>query len=440
MLSFWIDLPESLQQALIFLLGLVGGTLANYVIYRFAYFNPRRISPWGLPPEDSNRNGFDRIPVVGWLLLRRESNLHGRGFWIRPLLIEAILPFGLLWLYQFEVADRGLWPLQLQKAELLGGYSSMGVDLFFTHALLLVLMTAATFIDFDERTIPDIITIPGTCLGLLAATLSVQVFMPTTLFIEGIPFGGPTTFDSPWSLLKEPTDKALHADQESRKTSLLIALAIWSAWCFALADRRWSSALFRRRGFTRAMKHFINGIFHYGFWKVLLSLWLIGSFSILVIRSIDGPQWQGLLTGLYGLAVGGGVVWLIRIIATWALDVEAMGFGDVTLMAMIGSMIGWQAALIAFFLSPFAAIFIVLGRYVITRDAYTPFGPYLCAGALMTIIGWDRFYRLWLMENLLFLGPLLLWFSFAMLALMAVMLMVWRQIKMRIFASQEEME
>ena len=85
MLSFWIDLPESLQQALIFLLGLVGGTLANYVIYRFAYFNPRRISPWGLPPEDSNRNGFDRIPVVGWLLLRRESNLHGRGFWIRPL-------------------------------------------------------------------------------------------------------------------------------------------------------------------------------------------------------------------------------------------------------------------------------------------------------------------------------------------------------------------
>ena len=79
-------------------------------------------------------------------------------------------------------------------------------------------------------------------------------------------------------------------------------------------------------------------------------------------------------------------------------------------------------------------------RYVITRDAYTPFGPYLCAGALMTIIGWDRFYRLWLMDNLLFLGPLLLWFSFAMLALMAVMLMVWRQIKMRIFASQEEME
>ena len=75
---------------------------------------------------------------------------------------------------------------------------------------------------------------------------------------------------------------------------------------------------------------------------------------------------------------------------------------------------------------------IVLVRYMITRDAYTPFGPYLCAGTLMTIIGWDRFYRLWLSENLLLLGPLLLWFSFAMLGLMAVMLLIWRQIKMRI--------
>ncbi len=123
------------------------------------------------------------------------------------------------------------------------------------------------------------------------------------------------------------------------------------------------------------------------------------------------------------------MIWAIRIVATWALNMEAMGFGDVTLMAMIGALIGWQAALIAFFLSPFAAIVIVLVRYIITRDAYTPFGPYLCAGTMLTILWWDRLYSGWLADNLLLMGPILLWLSLAMLGLMAVMLFVWRQIK-----------
>ncbi|MGB1925133.1 MAG: prepilin peptidase [Rubripirellula sp.] len=427
MLAFWIELSVPIQQTLIFMVGLLGGSLANYVIYRCAYFQPRLISPWGPRPEGVSRHWFDRIPCLGWLGLRRESGLHGRGFWIRPLLIELLLPVCLLWLYQFEYVDQRLWPEQLQQFQNLAGYDHGALSIFWTHAVLMVLMTAATFIDFDERTIPDVITIPGTCLGLLIATSSLQIYMPTTRFFEGVPSGGPTTFDSPW----------FHMNPISLATSqaLMTGLTIWSIWCFALTDWRWSSALCRRRGFVRAIRHFVQGLFHYGYWKILFGLWLTGTLGILYVWNLQGSEWKGLLTGLYGLAVGGGVVWSIRIIATWALNMEAMGFGDVTLMAMIGTMVGWQAALIAFFLSPFAAILIVLVRYLITRDAYTPFGPYLCAGTLMTIIGWDRFYRLWLSENLLLLGSILLWFSLAMLLLMAIMLMGWRQIKMRILSS-----
>lgn len=232
-----------MQQTLIFMIGLTGGSLANYVIYRFAYFQPRKISPWGPTPTGTQREWFDRIPCLGWLGLRREWKLHGRGFWIRPLMIELLLPIGLLWLYRFEYLDQGLWPAELRSLEHLSGYQNGAASIFWTHVVLVVLMTAATFIDFDERTIPDVITIPGTCLGLLLAASSLQIFMPTTVFIEGVPYGGPTTFDSPW----------FHADSDSLAASecLMVGLSIWSTWCFALTDWRWSSALCRRRGFFR---------------------------------------------------------------------------------------------------------------------------------------------------------------------------------------------
>ncbi len=50
----------------------------------------------------------------------------------------------------------------------------------------------------------------------------------------------------------------------------------------------------------------------------------------------------------------GGVIWAVRVLGRWTLRMEAMGFGDVTLMAMIGTYMGWQASLVVFFLAPLA--------------------------------------------------------------------------------------
>lgn len=427
MVTIWVGIPMALRLFLLVLAGLAGGALANFVIYRFAYFNPRLISPWGpAPPGAQPRKWSDRIPVLGWLGLRRESSVHGRGFWIRPLLIELAMPLAMLWLHWFETQAGGLLPEQVRFPQFLANYEATATHIFFAHALLLVLMTAATFIDFDERTIPDIITIPGTLFGLMLGAITAEIFMPTAIVNGGVLQIIPTTFDSPWFAPAEwMTARGLWA-----------GLGIWSTWCFALADWRWSGALLRRRGLARAIRHFLDGLFHYGFWKVLTAVWLVGAAGISVVWSLNGSAWLGLFSGLVGLAVGGGVIWAIRIVATWALNMEAMGFGDVTLMAMIGAFIGWQAALIAFFLSPFAAIVIVLVRFVITRDAYTPFGPYLCAATVMTMIWWDRLYSGWLADNLMLMGPILLWLSLAMLGLMAVMLFVWRQIKLRLLWDQ----
>ncbi len=63
----------------------------------------------------------------------------------------------------------------------------------------------------------------------------------------------------------------------------------------------------------------------------------------------EHPHVHGFLVSLAGLIVGGGVVWVVRLIGHWTLGREAMGFGDVVLMAMIGSVIGWQPVLAVFF-------------------------------------------------------------------------------------------
>ena len=426
MIEFWIGLPLGLRFLLVGLIGLMGGSLANLVIYRFAYFNPRLISPWG-PSADGAppRRWVDRIPVLGWLTLRREASIHGSGFWIRPLLIEIGTAFGLMWLYQFETQAGGQLPAELRIPAFLPIVEPMLTAMFFVHVILVVLMVAATFVDFDERTIPDIITIPGTMIAVLIAAAGIPMFLPTALPVARFATGvASTTFDSPWFLpISWMTERGI-----------VTGLLIWSVWCFALADRRWSSVIYRRRGFGSAMKHFLNGLFHYGFWKVLFAIWLVGAAGIIWVWTLGGASWQGLATSLVGLAVGGGIIWAIRIVASWALNMEAMGFGDVTLMAMIGAMIGWQAALVAFFLSPFAAIAIVLARYVITRDTYTPYGPYLCAGALLTLVRWDQLYNGWLASNLLLMGSMLMWLCIGMLGLMGVMLFVWRRIKMVIFS------
>ncbi len=362
MIAFWIGLPLVAQLIILTLAGILGGALANHMIYTWAYF-PRPISPWVPPCEEAPpRKSSDRIPIVGWWGLRREASIHGSGFWLRPILIELGLAAALPALFWFEAQAGGLLPAALRTPQVLRLFEPWATQIFFGHVILIVLLTAATFIDFDEQTIPDLITIPGTILALLLSSSSLLWFMPAEL-----PAGlVPVIFSLPaW-----PADPAWMTS-----TGLWTGLAIWSGWCFALADRR----LILRKGYAKAVEFFCAGLVRHPTWKLLAAIWIAGLFGVCIVYGIGGDHWLGLFSSLIGLAVGGGIVWAIRLGAYWGLRKEAMGFGDVTLMAMIGAFVGWQAATIGFVFSPFAAIVIVMIQFVITREPRIPFGPYLCA-------------------------------------------------------------
>jgi hypothetical protein len=127
----------------------------------------------------------------------------------------------------------------------------------------------------------------------------------------------------------------------------------------------------------------------------------------------------------------GGIVWAVRLIGTAALRREAMGFGDVTLMMMVGTFIGWQASLIAFFLAPFAGLLIGIAQFVLRRDDVIPYGPFLCMATAAVVIAWAPS---WMWAQPMFgMGWLVPAVLVVCLAMLGVMLMIWGMIKAALF-------
>ena len=94
----------------------------------------------------------------------------------------------------------------------------------------------------------------------------------------------------------------------------------------------------------------------------------------------------GLGGTLFGLLAGGGIVWATRIVGTLAFGKEAMGLGDVHLLAAVGAVLGAADALLAFLLAPFFGLAIVLVTAVAQRlkgvGHVVPYGPYLATATL----------------------------------------------------------
>lgn len=132
------------------------------------------------------------------------------------------------------------------------------------------------------------------------------------------------------------------------------------------------------------------------------------------------PHWHGLAFSLIGLATGAGVTWLARLISRWVLGMEALGFGDVTLMAMIGSFIGWQPVTVVFLLAPVCGIAIALIVRFTQGRIVLPYGPFLSAATLVVLLSWRM---IWTATRELFgHGPTLVGLALGIVGGMALLL------------------
>ena len=228
LIAFWITLPIALRLVLLAIIGVLLGAVANDAIYRFAW-DSRPIGPWGNPGSEAPpRRSGDRIPILGWFGLRRESEIHGKGFWVRPMLIELAMGIGVPCYYWYLTQTGATLPMAVRNAAGIAANQPWMTIVFGSHLIMISLMVAATFIDFDEQTIPDALTVPGTLIALVLSCLSLQVFLPA---IDTAGALVPITFQL-------PAPAPVRGSPWMGPTGWWTGIAIWTGWCFALANRR----------------------------------------------------------------------------------------------------------------------------------------------------------------------------------------------------------
>jgi leader peptidase (prepilin peptidase) / N-methyltransferase len=84
-----------------------------------------------------------------------------------------------------------------------------------------------------------------------------------------------------------------------------------------------------------------------------------------------------LLGSVLGFLVGGLVVWMVRILGSYGFGREALGLGDVHLMAAVGAVLGAGPATVAFFIAPFFGIVKAVVMLFTSKNRELPLGPYL---------------------------------------------------------------
>ncbi|MBK4733530.1 prepilin peptidase [Noviherbaspirillum sp. DKR-6] len=144
---------------------------------------------------------------------------------------------------------------------------------------------------------------------------------------------------------------------------------------------------------------------------LLITLTFIDADTRLLPDDLTFPLlWLGLLVNLngtfatlsdavIGAAAGYLVLWLVYWAFKLATGKEGMGYGDFKLLAALGAWMGWKMLLPIILLSSVVGAIVGICLIVFTRrgrDNPIPFGPYLAAAGLISLVWGDTLITLYM--------------------------------------------
>jgi leader peptidase (prepilin peptidase)/N-methyltransferase len=154
------------ETGFVFILGLVLGSFANVVIYRFQKGENVAYPRSRCPNCQTLVAWYDNVPVLSWLLLRGRCRACKNAISVRYPIVELLTGalFALIFL------KHGMTWSTLEYLILAWG------------------LVVVSFIDFDLMILPDVFTLSGIVIGLLGAALNPERSFSASLI--GVLIGG----------------------------------------------------------------------------------------------------------------------------------------------------------------------------------------------------------------------------------------------------------
>ena len=115
----------------------------------------------------------------------------------------------------------------------------------------------------------------------------------------------------------------------------------------------------------------------------------IGGLVVGLLLSVRNG-FDGLLGALLGAAAGFALLYVVAVLGEKVFRKEAMGGGDIKMMAMVGAFVGWKGVLLTIFGGSLLGTLIFVPITLILRQQkLVPFGVFLAAAAGLTFVFGD---------------------------------------------------
>lgn len=373
----------------LFLFGACVGSFLNVVIYRLPA-GMSVISPPSRCPTCGARLRFFRenLPILGWFLLRGKCRFCGVRISSQYMIIETLMALLIVGLYVVLHVPNPSTPWW---GEIGGRWWFTNTFLrswpvFIAFAFLVASLVAMTIIDARTFTIPIQIPMFVTISAFVAYPL--QVLLPhLSPPKQSWPIPGVT-----WQWFAVATGGML---------GVVVALTM-----LKLGKIRYSFADYEKYvkegevfgDYPHARREMGIELLYLAPCMVGLVLgWFIG----LGLPAGGPPQFlQAIGASFLGYLVGGAMIWGIRILGTLVVGREAMGMGDVHLLAAIGAVLGWYDPILIFFIAPFSGLLwalVSMGLVTVFRKLRRelPYGPHLAVATVVLILCRPAVNRLW---------------------------------------------
>lgn len=344
------------------------GSFLNVVILRMPAGKSLIHPPSHDPATGKRLKWWENIPIVSWLALRGRSRYTGERISVQYPLVEAftMLSFaGLFAAYYYagwrpgfaELGWLNTWPVFLVHVTLVAcliGATAIDARHFiiplgiaWTATLAALVMPAAVGLGWTPVD-PRVVPVAGATGTLAAAGGLLGLAASIALLWTGIL---PRSFEEDPEHPESDDPETFVAHPAARREVLKELLFVLPPALGILGGAIWGDAV----------------------------AW-------------EPAGWAATLGGVgLGYLVGGGLIWGTRVLGTLAFGKEAMGLGDVHLLAAIGAVLGARDATFVFFFAPFfgllgAAITAGVAAMVTGRTRVIPYGPYLAAAAVAMLV------------------------------------------------------